>query len=80
MDNFQRALRRNKSRCFECEDYRWCPDKVWVGEPDKCFNKEMSKAPNPSLTKDLWQINTYLAQRPNLVTSVNLDSYSWLLA
>ena len=34
MDDFQRALKDNPSDCIRCDNYRWCPKKKWVGEPN----------------------------------------------
>ena len=36
MDNFQRALRDNSSECLECDEFHWCRNRVWVGEPKDC--------------------------------------------
>lgn len=39
MDDFQRALKNNRSKCFDCDSFRWCKDKVWVGRPKKCSRR-----------------------------------------
>lgn len=36
LDEFTRALKNNPSKCLECPEYHWCPNKVWVGEPREC--------------------------------------------
>lgn len=38
MDNFGKALRHYHypTGCLDCDDFRWCPHKVWVGEPKDC--------------------------------------------
>lgn len=38
MDNFAKVFEENQSRCIECDRFRWCPYKVWVGEPKNCLD------------------------------------------
>jgi hypothetical protein len=33
-DNLVKAIYENPSKCLECENFKWCKYKVWIGNPD----------------------------------------------
>ena len=40
MDDFQKALRDNPSKCNECNRKSYCRHLTWVGEPRNCPEEE----------------------------------------
>jgi len=48
MGDFRKALRNNPSKCLDCDEFRWCPYKAWIGKPEKCLE---SKSPEQQAQK-----------------------------
>ncbi len=69
MDNFYRVLRDNPSKCLskclDCNDFRWCPYQVWVGEPKDCMKEDKEGLGRQEVGHFTGCVDTEIERAPN---------------